>query len=78
MHEYKVHRHDYCGYLRTESHSYIEGSYGISVTKPHVTIKDVEEMPGTRIHLYRERAWADHRDVLVLGKPSFDEKWPGM
>lgn len=78
MGEYRTHGHGYCDYLRTESHSYIDGSYGISITAPHVTLKDVEDIPGTRIFMYRERAWADHHDVLVLGRPSFDDKWPGM
>ena len=78
MQGYRATGHGYCDYVRAESHSYIEGSYGISVTKPHVTIEDVEEIPGTRIHLYLERGWAGHHDVLVLGKPPYDEKWPGM
>ena len=78
MEEYRAHGHGYCDYVQAESHSFIAGSYGISLSKPHVTIRDVEDIRGVRILLYRERGWADHHDVLVLGKPSFDDKWPGM
>jgi len=65
-------------YSRQESHSYVSGSYGISLVKPHVSIRDLEDIPNIRIYLYRERGWADHQDVVVFGRPSYNEPWPGM
>lgn len=51
------------------------GQYGISLAKPSTIIAAVEEIPGVRIYLYLERGWADHQDVIVYGRPSFDEAW---
>lgn len=68
----------YSDYVPDESHPYISGSYGISLVKPHVTIRDLEEIPGIRILLYRERGWADHHDVVAFGRPAFNNPWPGM
>jgi cyclopropane fatty-acyl-phospholipid synthase-like methyltransferase len=78
LQEYRSTGHGYGDYGKNESHSYIEGSYGISIAKPHVTIMDVEDIPGVRIYVYRERSWGDHQDLLVFGKPAHDEKWPHM
>jgi hypothetical protein len=78
LREYRETGHGYADYRRSESHPFIEGSYGISMAKPHITVADVEEIQGVRIYLYRERAWGDHHDLLVFGKPAFDEKWPHM
>ena len=63
---------------RENSHHYIEGDYGISLVKPHAILEDIEDIPGVRIHLYRERGWADNHDVVAFGRPSYDEPWPGM
>jgi SAM-dependent methyltransferase len=68
----------YRDYSKEESHSYISGSYGISLAKPHMILRDLEDLPGVRIYLYRERGWADHQDVVAFGLPGYDELWPGM
>jgi 2-polyprenyl-3-methyl-5-hydroxy-6-metoxy-1,4-benzoquinol methylase len=68
--------HGYRDYYKEESHQFISGSYGISIAKPHVTIKDVEDIPNTRIFLYLERGWGDHHDVVAIGCPSYAEPWP--
>ena len=47
----------------------------MSLAKPYATIRNVEIIPGTRIYLYRERGWAEHQDVVVFGRPSYDEAW---
>jgi SAM-dependent methyltransferase len=62
------------GYHDYLSHGlpHISGSYGVSLAKPHVTIRNVEDIAGTRIIFYRERGWVDHHDVLVFGRPSYD------
>ena len=52
--------------------SHISGSYGVSLAKPHATIRNVEDIAGIRIFLYRERGWVDHQDVLAFGRPSYD------
>jgi SAM-dependent methyltransferase len=71
-------RSGYGNYWRENSHDYIEGDYGVSLVKPHAILKDVEDIPGVRIHLYRERGWADNHDVVAFGRPSHDEPWPAM
>lgn len=76
--EYCSSGYGYHDYLETESHSYINGSYGISLAKPHVIIKDLESLSKIRIYCYRERAWVDHQDVVVFGSPGYDQLWPGM
>jgi SAM-dependent methyltransferase len=61
----------YCNY-GAEFISSPTSDYGVSLVKPHATIKDIENIPGTRIYLYQERGWADHQDVVVFGRPSYD------
>ena len=78
LREYRSTGYGYADYASSESHDYIAGSYGISLVKPHAFISDLEGVEGTRIFMYRERGWADHQDVVAFGKPSVDEKWPGM
>ncbi len=68
----------YWDYRREESHSFIEGNYGISLTKSHSILRILEEIPGIRIFLYIERAWDDHQDVVAYGHPAYDLPWPTM
>ena len=68
----------YADYTRGLSPDIIAGSYGVSLVKPHVTVRDIEEIPGVRIHLYRERGWGDNHDLIVLGRPAIDEAWAVM
>lgn len=68
----------YSDYHARESHDYLHGSYGISLAAPHTIVTDIEQIPGVRLLLYRERGWADHQDVFAIGKPSFSEPWPRM
>jgi hypothetical protein len=44
----------------------------VSLARPHVIVRMVEQIPGVRILLYAERAWADHQDVIAFGRPAFD------
>ena len=53
-----------------------ESSFGVSLARPSVIVQDLERLPGVRLFLYRERGWADHQDVAVIGRPAFDEPWP--
>lgn len=76
--DYSAIGYGYRDYLKAESHQYISGSYGISLAKPHVIIKCLEDIPGIRIYLYLERAWVDHQDVVAFGYPSYDEPWPNI
>jgi SAM-dependent methyltransferase len=75
--EYDQSGYGYRNLPRELSHDYIEGDYGISLTKPHAILEDIEDIPGVRIHLYRERGWEDNHDVVAFGRPSYDEPWPG-
>jgi SAM-dependent methyltransferase len=67
LEDYSSKGYGYRDYTRQESHSFISGSYGISLAKPHVIIRDLENIAGIRIYLYRERGWADHQDVVAFG-----------
>ena len=66
----------YADYLENESHEFIDGSYGVSLVSPEKIIGIVQRIPGVRIYQYAERAWVDHQDVIVYGKPTFDQAWP--
>ncbi|WP_158543296.1 class I SAM-dependent methyltransferase [Dyella psychrodurans] len=75
---YKSSGYGYCDYHPEESHTYLRGSYGISLAMPHATVADIEQIPGIRLLMYRERAWSDHQDVFAICKPAFNDPWPGM
>ncbi len=74
--QYNSHGYGYGDYRREESHEFITEGYGISLVKPHMAIEIVENIPGVRLFLYGERAWADHQDVIAFGLPAFDQPWP--
>lgn len=73
--EYRATGYGYKDYERSENHAYIEGSYGISLSSASTITKIAEAMDGVRIFSYRERAWADHQDVMVIGKPAYNLAW---
>jgi SAM-dependent methyltransferase len=58
--------------------SFISGSYGISLVRPGAMLQMIERIPGVRIFSYIERGWGDNQDVLVFGRPSYDEPWGDM
>ncbi len=76
--DYGLWGYGYRDYEKQESHQFISGSYGVSLAKPHVTIRNLEEIPGIRIYLYLERGWVDHHDVVAFGTPAYDKPWPHM
>ena len=76
--DYSTFGYGYRDYPKAESHSFISGSYGVSLAKPHAILSDLEEIPGTRIYLYIERGWSDHQDVVAYGRPKYNAPWPGM
>jgi len=43
--------------------------FGIALARPSFVLAAVEALEGIRILGYRERAWDDHQDVVVFGKP---------
>jgi SAM-dependent methyltransferase len=53
--DYSVLGYGYRDYTKQESHHFISGSYGVSLVDPYVTVRDLENIPGVRIYLYRER-----------------------
>jgi SAM-dependent methyltransferase len=73
--EYWASGYGYADYAAEESHDYIPGSYGVSLARPYVLVKMVEEIPGVRLLMYAERAWADHQDVIAFGRPAYDRPW---
>lgn len=76
--EYSSTGYGYRDYSAAQNHPFIHGAYGISLAKPHTIIQMLENTPDIRIYLYMERGWADHQDVVVFGRPSFNKLWPGM
>lgn len=65
----------YCDYVKGDSHDFISSDYGVSVVKPHVILKILETIPNIRIYMYQEKAWANNHDVVVFGRPDWDESW---
>jgi trans-aconitate methyltransferase len=74
--EYRSCGYGHANYVSAETPDHVDESYGVSLAKPHTLIEMVEQIPGVRIFQYAKRAWADHQDVLVFGKPSIDTLWP--
>jgi SAM-dependent methyltransferase len=46
-----------------------QARYGITLSRPHWTMSLLEREFDTRILGYAERAWDEHHDVLVFGRP---------
>lgn len=63
----------YSDYDRSGGHNFISGSYGISVVKPYRILKMLEAIPGIRVYMYQEKGWGNNHDVVVFGKPDWDE-----
>ncbi len=76
--DFKRSGYGYRNYPVELGHSYMNGSYGVSLAKPNAILRDIEQIPGVRIHLYRERGWGDNHDVVAFGRPSYDELWAVM
>lgn len=72
MDGYRAQGYGYADYVRAESTEYVPDSYGISMARPYAMMKLLESIEGVRIFSYIERAWADHQDVIVYGKPAHD------
>jgi len=72
---YKSKGYGYQDYKVGQGHNFISGNYGISVAKPHKIIKLIEQIPGIRIYMYQEKAWVNNHDVVVFGRPDWDESW---
>jgi SAM-dependent methyltransferase len=70
---YKAGGYGYADYSTEEAHDYMDTQYGISVSTPTKILAMAQAIPGIRIFQYAERAWADHQDVLVIGRPAFDD-----
>ncbi|MFC5743964.1 class I SAM-dependent methyltransferase [Dyella tabacisoli] len=75
MEGYRTHGYGYSDYVQEESHDYVPGNYGISMARPHAMMRMLEAIDGIRVFSYSERAWADHQDVIVYGKPAYDMPW---
>jgi SAM-dependent methyltransferase len=73
--EMEANGYGYCDYDQGGGHDFISGSYGISVVKPDRILKILEAIPGIRIYMYQERGWGDNHDVVVFGKPDWDDSW---
>ena len=72
---YEAGGYGYADYVQAESSQYVDSHYGISLARPHVMMRMLEAIEDVRIYSYIERAWADHQDVLVVGKPAYDTAW---
>jgi len=46
-----------------------ETSYGVALVRPSWVMRHLERDPRVRILSYTERAWDDHQDVVVFGRP---------
>jgi SAM-dependent methyltransferase len=62
---------DYRGEFRTRFEN--ETPYGIALVRPSWVMRHLEANPHVRILGYAERAWDDHQDVVVFGRPGVNE-----
>jgi SAM-dependent methyltransferase len=77
MDGYRRTGYGYADYAEGVSHAFIEGSYGLSVTRPSTLLELVGRIPGVRIHHYQERGWGNNQDVIAFGPPHWDDStWP--
>ena len=49
-----------------------QSTYGIALTRPGWTMRQVLRLPGVRVLGYAEMQWDSHQDVVVFGRPSVD------
>lgn len=70
LEQYVATGYGYADYSQSETHSYIDDGYGISLSTPAKVTEMALKISGIRIFQYAERAWADNQDVLVIGRPS--------
>ena len=50
----------------------ITAPYGVSLIKPWWAVAQLEADPAIRLLGYSERAWDDHQDVVIFGRPGID------
>lgn len=50
----------------------IAAPYGVSLIKPRWPVAQLEANPAIRLLGYSERAWDDHQDVVIFGRPGID------
>lgn len=50
-----------------------QARYGVTLVRPHWVMHALEGREDIRILGYAERAWDDHQDVLVFGRPGINE-----
>lgn len=58
---------DYTADFRTAFHE--QASYGVTLVTPQWVTAGLLDIPGIRMFGYQERAWDDHQDVIVFGRP---------
>lgn len=46
-----------------------QASYGVALVNPSRIMSELQELEDVRILGFRERAWDDHQDVVIFGKP---------
>ena len=47
--------------------------YGVSLVKPRWTVAQLEADRAIRLLGFSERAWDDHQDVVIFGRPGIDD-----
>lgn len=73
--DYQSNGYGYKDYRSQQLHTFIGGSYGVSIVKPHTLINILEEIPNGRIYMYQERGWSQNHDVAVWGRPDWNDSW---
>jgi SAM-dependent methyltransferase len=61
---------DYRGDFRSRFSA--QARYGVALVRPSWAVHQIETNPELRLLSYAERAWGDHQDVLVFGRPGVD------
>lgn len=50
-----------------------QASYGVTLVSASWLMNELTRMDSIRVYSYTERAWDDHQDVVVFGRPGVDE-----
>lgn len=60
-----------CGFGYAEPYlEFKNKDFGLALTSPSYVMNSLTKRDDIRIHLFQERGWAGHQDVVVFGKPT--------
>jgi SAM-dependent methyltransferase len=76
---YRLTGHGFAEYERAFRRSLFhkQATYGSAFVRPDWMAREILRLPNVRLLGYAERAWNDHQDVVVFGRPAPTDLAPG-